>query len=92
MATVDKGYFRVDSDKQRLVYNYSTLRMMLITLVMSLLFGILSQNIIVGVVFFCWLFGMNWVVAVIRHFLFMKRLIKRIIPEYNPTDGRQPVG
>jgi hypothetical protein len=91
MALVNKGYFKVDIDQNRLIYNYSTIRMMLITLAMSEFFALISQTISIGIVAFGWLFGINWVITWIRHRLFMKRLLRRIIPRYNihPTSTSQ---
>ena len=83
MSPIDRGYFKVDMDKQRLTYSYSTIRMMLITLIMSLFLGLVSQMPIVGIIAFGWLFGVNWVIALIRHHLFMRRLIQKVIPDYN---------
>jgi len=83
MASVDKGFFQVELNKQQLVYNYSTILMMWITLAMSLFFALVSQKLILGLVCFCWLFGMNWVITLVRNRYFMKKLIKKIIPEHN---------
>lgn len=85
MASVDKGYFRVEADKQILIYNYSIIRMVLILLAISLVFTLVSQKPIVGVVIACWSIGMNGVITLIRHHLFMRKLVKRIIPEHNTT-------
>ncbi len=83
MNPVDRGYFKVETDRQRLTYSYSTKKMLLITLAMSVFIGFLSQMPIVGMIAFMWLFGGNWVIALIRHHLFMRRLIKKVIPDYN---------
>jgi hypothetical protein len=78
MATVDSGYFDHSNTGQSLIYQFSTRRLFFITLSMSLFFGLLSWSIGVALFFFAWLYGMNLIIALIRHKLFLKRLVRQI--------------
>ncbi|QHT66345.1 hypothetical protein GXP67_06575 [Rhodocytophaga rosea] len=97
MTPIDEGYFSVELDKQRLVYDYSTKRMMWTMLAMGLFTAIVSDKLIMSIVGFSGIFGMHWVTAFFKHRLFMQKLIEKIIPEHNaklkpPTGAPQLIG
>ena len=75
---VDGGFFDYNRDAARLVYQYSTTRMFYITLVGSMVFGLLARSVWVWAFVFFWLYGVNWVVAIIRHRIFLDKLIGEI--------------
>lgn len=88
MAPVDKGYLKLDSSLKKLEYSFSVIRMFYITLTMSLIFGLISQSYWIGTIFFLWLFGMNWIITLIRQNLYMNKL-KRILIDKNTTHNKE---
>ena len=84
MAPVDKGYLKLDSNRKKLEYSFSVIRTFYITSMMALFFGLISQSYWIGIIFFLWLFGMNWIITLIRQNLFANKL-KRMLNETNTT-------
>ncbi|WP_339662457.1 hypothetical protein [Croceibacter atlanticus] len=84
MAPVDKGYLKLDSNLKKLEYSFSVVRTFYITSIMALFFGLISQNYWIGIIFFLWLFGMNWIITLIRQNQFANKL-KRLLNETNTT-------
>ena len=78
MAPVDKGYLKLDSNLKKIEYSFSVVRTFYITSVMALFFGLISQSYWIGIIFFSWLFGMNWVITLIRQNRFANKL-KRML-------------
>ena len=78
MAPIDNGYFDYDSIRQTLVYEFSTTRAFLFVLAISIFFGTISGSIGVGVFMFLWLYGMNWIICIIRHNRFLDELIREM--------------
>jgi hypothetical protein len=78
MATIDSGYFDYNNIRKTLVYEFSTTRAFLVVLVMSVFFGIISGSIGMSAVIFLWLYGMNWIICVIRHNRFLNELISEM--------------
>ena len=84
MAPVDKGYLKIDRKLRTLEYSFSVIRTFNIALAFSILFGLISQNYWIGIIFFLWFFGMNWIITLIRQNLFMNKLKSKLI-EKNTT-------
>ena len=84
MAPIDKGYIKIKSNLNELEYSFSVLRTFYITTAMALFFGLISQSYWIGIVFFLWLFGMNWIITLIRQNKFANKL-KRMLNEKNTT-------
>jgi hypothetical protein len=84
MAPVDKGYLKLDSNLKKLEYSFSVIRTFYITSMMALFFGLISQSYWIGIIFFLWLFGMNWIITLIRQNQFANKL-KRMLNETNTT-------
>ena len=78
MATVDCGHFEYSNHPRSLIYQFSTKRMFFIALIMCLFFGLIAWSIGVVLFFFAWLYGMNFIIAIIRHRSFLKRLARQI--------------
>ena len=78
MAPVDSGYFDYNQVTLIMKYKISTLRMFLFALAFSCIVYILSNSIGTGLFMFLWLYGANWIVAVIRHHKFFKNLMEEI--------------
>jgi hypothetical protein len=84
MAPVDKGYLKLDSNLKKLEYSFSVIRTFYITSMMALFFGLISQSYWIGIILFLWLFGMNWIITLIRQNQFANQL-KRMLNETNTT-------
>ena len=78
MATVDKGYFNIDSELRELEYSFSVTRMFYITLSMSIFLGLISQNYLATIFFFLFLFKTNLAITLIRHKMFLNKLISQL--------------
>ena len=78
MATVDCGFFDYSNTTRAITYQFSTLRLFCIALIMSLFFGAIARSIGVALFFFTWLYGMNLIICLIRHNSFLKRLIRQM--------------
>ena len=78
MATVDKGYFNIDSEFRELEYSFSVTRMFYITSSMSIFLGLVSQSYLATIFFFLFLFGMNLAITLIRHKMFLNKLITQL--------------
>lgn len=78
MATVDKGYFKIDSELRELQYSFSVTRMFYITLSMSIFLGLISKSYLVAILFFLFLFGTNLAITLIRHKMFLNKLITQL--------------
>ncbi|NGX85401.1 hypothetical protein [Aequorivita sp. KMM 9714] len=84
MAPIDKGYLKLDGNLKKIEYSFSVVRMFYITSVMALFFGLISQSYWIGIIFFSWLFGMNWIITLIRQNQFANKL-KRMLNNKNTT-------
>ena len=84
MAPVDKGYLKLDMNLKELEYSFSVIRTFYITSAMALFFGLIAQSYWIGIIFFLWLFGMNWTITLIRQNLFVNKL-KRKLSKKNTT-------
>ena len=84
MAPVDKGYLKLDGNLKNIEYYFSVIRTFYITSLMALLFGLISQSYWIGIIFFFWLFGMNWIITLIRQNQFANKL-KRMLDEKKTT-------
>ena len=80
MAPVDKGYIQIERNLTELKYSFSVIRTFYITTAMALFFGLISQSYWIGIVFFFWLFGLNWIITLIRQNKFANKL-KRMLNE-----------
>ena len=78
MATVDCGYFEYSNTARSLIYQFSTRRLFFIVLIMCLFFGLIARSTGVALFFFAWLYGMNFIITIIRHRSFLKRLARQI--------------
>ena len=84
MAPVDKGNFKINEDLQMLEYSFSIDRMLYIALAMSVVFGLITQSYLAGIMSFIVLFGMNLIITLIRQNFFLNKL-KRRLSENNTT-------
>lgn len=78
MAPVDRGYLKLNKNLKELEYSFSVIRTFYITSAMALLFGLISQSYWIGIIFFLWLFGMNWTITVIRQNRFLNKLKREL--------------
>jgi hypothetical protein len=78
MATIDSGYFDYNSVRKTLIYEFSTTRAFLVILVISIFFGTISGSIGMAVFIFLWLYGMNWIICIVRHTRFLNELISEM--------------
>ena len=79
MASVDKGYLKLNRNLKELEYSFSVTRTFYITSAMALFLGLMSQSYWFGIISFLWLFGMNWIITLIRQNLFLNKLIWGIL-------------
>ena len=84
MAPIDKGNFKINEDLQMLEYSFSIDRMFYIALAMSIIFGLITQSYLAGIMSFLVLFGMNLIITLIRQNFFLNKL-KRRLAEKNTT-------
>lgn len=80
MAPVDKGYLKLDSNLKIMKYSFSLVRTFYIASAMALVFGLFSQSYWIGIIFFFWFFGMNWLITLIRQNQFANKL-QRMLSE-----------
>ncbi len=76
-APIDSGYFEYDNHHNKVTITFSTKRMVLIVLIISLFLGIISQSPLFALTSFLWIYGMNIIIFLIR----AKFLIKKIKKE-----------
>ena len=84
MAPIDKGYLKLDNNLKKMEYSFSVVRTFYITSIMAIFFGIISQSYWIAIIFFLWLFGMNWIIILIRQNQFTNKL-KRMLNEKDTT-------
>lgn len=84
MVPIDKGYIKIERNLNELKYSFSVIRTFYISTAMALFSGLISQTYWIGIVFFLWLFGMNWIIALIRQNQFANKL-KRMLNNKNTT-------
>lgn len=78
MAPVDKGYLKLNKNMKEIEYSFSIVRTFYITSGMALFFGLFSQSYWFGVISFLWLFGMNWIITLIRQNIFVNKLKSKL--------------
>ena len=78
MAPVDKGYLKLNKNMKEIEYSFSMVRTFYITSGMGLFFGLISQSYWIGIIFFLWLFGMNWIITLIRQNIFVNKLKSKL--------------
>ena len=84
MAPIDKGYLKLDNNLKKMEYSFSVVRTFYITSIMAIFFGIISQSYWIAIILFLWLFGMNWIIILIRQNQFTNKL-KRMLNEKDTT-------
>jgi len=78
MAPVDKGYLKLNKNMKEIEYSFSVVRTFYIASGMALFFGLISQSYWIGIIFFLWLFGMNWIITLIRQNIFVNKLKNKL--------------
>jgi hypothetical protein len=75
---IEKGKFVIVSDgiREHLTYEFSMYRLILVALVGSIFLGIAGSDIFMGLIFFGFLGGLNWIIALIRQGLMLNKIIK----------------
>jgi len=76
LAPIEKGVFKIidKDDNTILTYEFFMYRLFIIVTIVSAFVLNSSQSLLVGILCFLWLGGMNWLIAIIRH----KRMLKEI--------------
>jgi hypothetical protein len=69
MSTIEKGTFELKNWDGYLVitYEFFMYQLFIIAPVMSVFMGVVSQSWSFGIFAFCGLFGVNWIIALLRH-------------------------
>ena len=78
MAPVDKGYLKLNKNMKEIEYSFSIVRTLYITSGMALFFVVFSRSFWFGVISFLWLFGMNWIITLIRQNIFVNKLKSKL--------------
>jgi hypothetical protein len=75
---IEKGKFVIVSDgnREHLTYEFSMYRLILVALVGSIFLGIVGSDISMGLIFFGFLGGLNWIIALIRQGLMLNKILK----------------
>jgi hypothetical protein len=75
---IEKGKFVIVSDgiREHLTYEFSMYRLILVALGGSIFLGIAGSDIFMGLIFFGFLGGLNWIIALIRQGLMLNKIIK----------------
>lgn len=82
---IEKGVFRIKKENQKLIieYQFYMYRLFLISILISLFFFLISKKVVFGLIVFCWILGINWIVAIIRHKLMLNKIVKLIEKSFN---------
>jgi hypothetical protein len=78
LMPIEKGKFVIVSDgnREHLTYEFSMYRLILVALVGSIFLGIVGSDISMGLIFFGFLGGLNWIIALIRQGLMLNKILK----------------
>jgi len=81
LVPIEKGVFSIHNSEHATIvtYEFFMYRLFLIAAVMSIVMGLLSHELWVGVACFGWLGGMNWVIALVRQ----KAMLDEIVDNLN---------
>jgi hypothetical protein len=88
MAPLEKGEIEIGTSGHETVFKYEIFmfRLAVIALVASLIFAVVSGNVGIGSFMFIFLFGCNWLMAVIRHRRLLSYMVLKIM-SMNPNEG-----
>jgi hypothetical protein len=78
MAPVDGGYFDYSQAASTLKYSISTLTVFIFSFAFSCIVYFLSNSWTAGLFILLWLYGANWIIAMIRHQKFFNNLTGEI--------------
>jgi hypothetical protein len=80
MVPVDKGELRIQEEMNTIVFHYqfSLRRTLLLGAIAGIFFYLFSEEWLSGLYAFLWLGGMNWLIAVMRHYFMFTDLIKKL--------------
>lgn len=80
MSTIEKGAFKVKDWNGYLVitYEFFMYQLCIIAPAMAVSLGVVSQNWLFGVIMFCLLFGLNWIIALLRHRAMFDEIISEV--------------
>jgi hypothetical protein len=80
LRPIEKGVFTIINKNATttLTYQFFMYRLFIISAGMSIMMAIVSNTISIGIFCFCWLCGMNWITAIIRHKKMFKNIVKGI--------------
>jgi hypothetical protein len=89
LATVEKGKFEFvnTGTESILTYEFFMYHLFLWTSLMSILIGVISADIWIGVFCFAWLGVLNWIIAIFRHRLMLKDIVLGIETLINEKKG-----
>jgi hypothetical protein len=75
---IEKGKFIIVSNgnKERLTYEFSMYRLILVALIGSIFVGLVGSDLSMGLIFFGFLGGLNWIIALIRQGLMLNKILK----------------
>jgi len=82
MGTVSKGSFEINLNNKTLIYTIILTKFFYMTLILSSILGIiiflLNNTIIPWIVFFIFLFGLNYIITFFRHDEFISKLVYKL--------------
>lgn len=80
LKSVEKGIFDLEfrENKCYLKYEFFMYQMLLISLVAGIVFGIVESDFKEFLIFFGILYGLNWIIAIIRHRLMFNEMVSDI--------------
>ncbi|HYG39526.1 MAG TPA: hypothetical protein VD908_12940 [Cytophagales bacterium] len=80
LVPIEKGEFNIvkKGDKTFLTYEFFMYHLFIGTLLIALFFSAISGHIWIGLFFFIWLCGMNWITAIFRHKSMHKKITLEI--------------
>lgn len=82
MAPIEKGEFKLINDERgsKLTYTFFMYRLFIGIAILSVFMAAVSKEFRIGVLCFAWLGGMNWAIAIIRHFNMLDDIVYGIAP------------
>lgn len=80
LVPIEKGIFIIvdKGDKTILTYEFYMYHLFIAVTIMSAFMATVSQQVWVGILFFLWVGGMNWLTAIIRHKMMLTEIAKEV--------------
>ena len=89
MNSVSKGYFKIDKRSDRIVYNYSIIRIFYSIAAISIILAFASRDISFALGAFIWFSTLCCFVTFARHYFFMNRIKKMLLKFDTGSHPRQ---